>query len=304
MVHGRSSINFLYFFLLLSGTLKIYEKSGVYGGRCATKEFGGATFDYGAQFYALYPSSPIVTVHNQRWLPHRNKSLVKFWHVRDDNIERYASPYGMRFLVKGLQNSYNDLIVGSKVEEAKMISSDSNSVDVILNHRVTKLERIENQWRIHFDQIITNKDGNRSNEQSFVDSDFVVLTCPLPQVNIIIKNYDDGLMGSIYKDSFHFVLIAHTKMSYHIILIDIRYVFMTIFNLYRHLIYWCQVRTLYHLNVMHILGWKMSNMLLLSLSYTSQKMSQKIINSRICYKTQYMLMILMGYILLIQLHHH
>lgn len=133
-----------------AGALTIYEKSTVYGGRCATKAFAsGARFDHGAQYYAL--KNVMAPLHKYM----TKSALVNTWFT-EKGVDRVKSPQGISTLAKE--------------------TTTNGDVDVKLQHQVAKLERIPATatsvaaWRIHF------TDGRAEAEVAVV-----VLTCPLPQ---------------------------------------------------------------------------------------------------------------------------
>jgi len=141
-----------------AGALTIYEKSTVYGGRCATKAFAsGARFDHGAQYYAL--KSVMEPLHRV-WA---KSSLVNTWFT-EKGVDRMKSPQGISTLAK------------------ETTTETDLDVDVKLQHQVAKLERVPStassaaSWRIHF------KDG-----QAAAEAEVVVLTCPLPQALDILS---------------------------------------------------------------------------------------------------------------------
>jgi renalase len=127
--------------------VKLIDKGRAPGGRMATKEMGGAIFDYGAQF--LTTRERIFREMVESWL---TKNAVKPWYRGPLGNMRYVGADGMRAVPKLL----------------------SAGLDMALSEKVTGLSFSKGIW-----QVTTVPHG--SDKQQKYEADFLVLTAPVPQ---------------------------------------------------------------------------------------------------------------------------
>ena len=126
----------------------VVDKGRQVGGRMATRRFGGATFDHGAQFFTV--RTPALQRRVDDWM---RRGLVTVWNHgfdHDDGFPRYVAPGGMTSLAK-------DLATGLRVECSTMAFT----------------LRPRNAGTVRWDVVID--DG------SLRAADHVVITTPLAQ---------------------------------------------------------------------------------------------------------------------------
>ncbi|MEK0414697.1 MAG: hypothetical protein RL352_94 [Actinomycetota bacterium] len=153
-------------------TVTTFDKGRSSGGRCATRRIGSSTFDHGAQFFTVRSDEFAALVHG--WLA---EGIAKEWcrgFSEHDGHPRYCGVNGMTSITKRL----------------------ADGLDVRYSSMVFSLERLPRSWRVHLD------DGTS------VETDHVVLTCPVPQSMALIVNTDVEVPDAIRTIEYDKIIAA------------------------------------------------------------------------------------------------